>query len=54
MLLYIDPGSGSLIIQIIIASFAGAIVFLSTVRHRIHDGFLRIKQMFKRTSSDDR
>ena len=52
--LYIDPGSGSLMVQIIIAFFAGAVVFLSTIRHRIYSLFIRIKAFFKRSSEDDR
>jgi len=52
--LYIDPGSGSLMIQIVIAFFAGAVVFLSTIRHKIYTFFQRIKQFFKGSSDNDR
>jgi hypothetical protein len=47
MLLYIDPGSGSLILQIIIASFAGVFVLLTTLRNKLFSLFLKIKQIFK-------
>ena len=47
MLLYIDPGSGSLILQIVIASFSGIIVFVSSLRGKILAMFLKIKQFCK-------
>ena len=52
-LLYIDPGSGSLMIQIAIAFFAGFMVFLSATRHKIYNIFLRIKQFFKGKAQDE-
>jgi len=53
VLLYIDPGSGSLMIQIVIAFFAGFMVFLSAMRHKIYTMFLRAKQFFKGKPEDE-
>lgn len=39
LLLYIDPGAGSLLLQFIIGAFLGIMVFFKTIRHRIRSLF---------------
>lgn len=37
-LAYIDAGTGSLMLQVIIASLASLFLFLDRIRHKIHGG----------------
>lgn len=45
-LLYLDPGSGSLILQLVIAGLTGVITFLAL-------GWRKIKRIFKKKEEDD-
>jgi len=47
---YLDPGSGSYFIQLLIASLMGALFFLGTYRKKIKQ-FL--KNLFSRRKTDD-
>jgi hypothetical protein len=38
---YVDPGTGSMLIQLVFASVAGAIFFLRDLRHRILSWFAK-------------
>jgi len=38
-ILYIDPGTGMILIQLIVAGFASALVFLKNFRQKIKDLF---------------
>ena len=38
-ILYIDPGTGMILIQLIVAGFASAIVFFKNFRQKIKDLF---------------
>ncbi|MDG2397252.1 MAG: hypothetical protein P8M03_06325 [Flavobacteriaceae bacterium] len=38
-LLYIDPGTGMIILQFIISLFAGVALFFKTIRRKIKDFF---------------
>jgi hypothetical protein len=45
-LLYVDPGSGSYLVQIIIAAILGIAFYFKTI-------WLRIKSFFSRSKKDD-
>jgi hypothetical protein len=47
ILLYIDPGSGSYIVQAIVAAALGAAFFMKSA-------WLRIKMFFKKKKDEDR
>ena len=47
---YLDPGSGSYIIQLIIASLMGALFMLGVYRRRVTDFF---RNLFSRQSDND-
>lgn len=48
---YLDPGSGSYIIQLIIASLMGALFMLGVYRRRVTDFFRNL--FSKRSNNDD-
>jgi len=48
ILTYIDPGSGSLLLQVIIASFLSIITFSSKVKVFVTANFKRIFKLAKR------
>ncbi len=52
MLLYIDPGSGSLIIQAIIAGFATLALSFTFIRNQIVLFFKSIISFFKKKKND--
>ena len=43
LLLYIDPGSAMIIIQLIISIFAGIAVFFKKIRKKLYDFFKGFK-----------
>lgn len=43
MMLYIDPGSGYILLQIIIAAFASVLLFFKKIRDRVKNFFKRKK-----------
>jgi hypothetical protein len=47
---YVDPGTGSMLIQLAAASIAGVLFFLRDLRHRIFAWFSRRRD---RVASDD-
>jgi len=46
ILLYVDPGAGSYLVQVIIAAILGAVFYFKTI-------WWRIKGFFNRTKKDD-
>jgi len=44
---YLDPGTGSMILQSILAAIIGAIAFLGTIRYRIVSYLSRLKKKLK-------
>lgn len=51
-LLYLDPGSGSILIQLLIAALMGAAFLIKTFWGRI-TGFFKSKNKNNRTDDDD-
>lgn len=39
ILLYIDPGTGMIIIQLIVAAFASVLVFFKSIKQKVKDFF---------------
>ncbi|HEX7903010.1 MAG TPA: hypothetical protein VF487_03945 [Chitinophagaceae bacterium] len=48
-LLYIDPGSGSYLIQVIVAAAMGIVFFFRNIRHFFANAWLYIKSLFTRS-----
>ncbi len=51
LLLYIDPGSGSYLIQVIIAAVLGVVFFFKNIGLFIKNIWLTIKSYFTRTGN---
>ncbi|MDG2372195.1 MAG: hypothetical protein P8L83_06245 [Flavobacteriaceae bacterium] len=41
ILFYIDPGTGMIIIQLIVAGFASVLIFFKSIKQKIKDFFKR-------------
>lgn len=52
ILLYIDPGTGSLIVQIVIASVTALLFYLSFIRKKVVDFFSGIVHFFRKEKND--
>lgn len=50
---YLDPGSGSVIFQVVIAFFAGIAFFIKTYWHKLKFFFTKNKSINNNKSSDD-
>lgn len=42
VIIYLDPGSGSIILQVLIAIITGAIFYIALIRKKIADFFRRL------------
>jgi len=51
MLLYIDPGSGSYLVQMIIAAILGVLFYFKSAWHRVKAFFSKRSQEDKKNSS---
>lgn len=43
-LLYIDPGSGTIILQLLLAGIAGIIAYSKRIRHAVSNFFAKFKK----------
>jgi hypothetical protein len=48
ILLYLDPGTGSLIIQLVIAAVTGAVFFIKSIREMILSYFKNLRYKFSK------
>ena len=47
-ILYIDPGAGSYLVQVIVAAALGIVFFFKNIRRHISNTWLYIKSFFQR------
>jgi hypothetical protein len=53
-LLYIDPGSGSYLVQALVAAALGVSFFFKNIRRFFSNAWLYIKSLFYRTPKEDK
>jgi len=49
IILYIDPGSGMIIVQLLISIFAGIALFFKRIKNKIKSIISNIKERFKKS-----